>query len=259
MNLAPEFLKKIKTAEIILLFLDYDGTLADFAPTPDDVLPDPLLIALLEELTHHPKVNPAIISGRRLAHIEKLVPSPGIWLAGSYGLEMRTPEGKNLHRAVFTQIRPPLEELKPKWEQLINGQRGFYLEDKGWSLALHARFANDLSATTILAQARSIVEQNFANEVFQLLGGHKFLEIAPTEADKGNTVQYLLQHASQGNFFSIYLGDDDKDERAFPIVQASGGLAGRVCNPSELTRADFRLSSPQDTRDWLENLLNFLT
>lgn len=257
MNLPAKYLNKIRDAEIIFLFLDYDGTLADFAPTPDDVLPDPQLIALLEDLTHHPKINPTIISGRRLAHIEKLVPISGIWLAGSYGLEMRTPKGEYLHRADYTHIRPTLEELKPEWTHLIEDQQGFFLEDKGWSLALHARFADDVSAIKILAQARSLVKKSNASEIFQILGGHKFLEIAPKEADKGNTVLYLLQHATQSHFFSIYIGDDDKDERAFPIIQEYGGLSGRVCNSTEVTKADFLISSPQDTRTWLANLLDF--
>jgi len=257
MNLSKEDLQKIKDADYFWLLLDYDGTLADFAPTPDDVLPDPELINLIQNLVQHPKISLAIISGRRLAHIEKLMPLSGIWLAGSYGLEMRTPSGDHLQRANYENLRPELELLKPGWGKLINGQVGFYLEDKGWSLALHARFANDLLATEILNQARTMAEQTCADEKFQLLGGHKFLEIAPREADKGNTVTYLLRKQNQA--FPIYLGDDDKDERAFHAVQANGGLAGCVCNPARSTQADFLLSSTQDTRIWLADFPKLLT
>jgi trehalose 6-phosphate phosphatase len=255
MNLAKENLKKINAADRIWLLLDYDGTLADFAPTPDDVLPDPSLIALIQALSQHPKISLAIISGRRLAHIEKLIPLPGIWLAGSYGLEMRAPDGEHLHRADYDDLRPQLERLKPGWAELIESHDGFYLEDKGWSLALHARFAEDFLAKRILNQARILAEQTYSELKFQLLGGHKFLEIAPKQADKGNAVTYLLK---QKQALPIYLGDDDKDERAFPVVQANGGLAGRVCNPARSTQADFLLTSPQDTRAWLADLLNLL-
>jgi len=252
MSSPKAYLKRIRQADHIWLLLDYDGTLADFAPTPDDVIPDPELIALIEALIHHPKFSLAIISGRRLAHIEKLVPLLGIWLAGSYGLELRTPDGEHLKRADYNTLRPQLESLKPEWAKLIDGLDDFYLEDKGWSLALHARFALDEEAAEILAQASILAKQTCSAEKFQLLSGHKFLEIAPHEADKGHTVAYLLQRRHQA--FPIYLGDDDKDERAFPVVQAKGGLAGCVCNPVRPTRADFLLKSPHEARIWLANL-----
>jgi trehalose 6-phosphate phosphatase len=258
MILSTEILKKINQAKKIWLLLDYDGTLADFAPTPDDVFPDPDLINLLQKLSTLSKIDLAVISGRRLAHIEKLVPISDVWLAGSYGLELRTPLGERLQRADYQQLRPHLDQLKPKWKQLIKAQNGFYLEDKGWSLALHARFADDDLALQVLNHARKLAEQFSFIRMFQILGGHKFLEIAPKEADKGKTVKYLIQKPSSKLEFPIYLGDDDKDEKAFPIVQAMGGFAGCVCHQLRKTSADFRLRSVQETREWLKNLLDVI-
>ena len=259
MKLSPQFVEKLENAARIWLLLDYDGTLADFAPTPDDVIPDRELIGLLEELSGHPKIDLAIVSGRRLAHIEKLVPIPGVWLAGSYGLELRTPMGEHLHRADHQQLRPPLEQLKPKWKKLIEDQQGFYLEDKGWSLAVHARFADDELAFQVLNRARALAEELCDDNIFQILGGHKFLEIAPQEADKGKTVTYLMQKSTSRHIIPIYLGDDDKDEKAFPIVQAVGGFTGCVCHQPRKTSADFRLDSVQKAREWLENLLDVIS
>jgi trehalose 6-phosphate phosphatase len=254
MNFSKELLGKLANAARIWLLLDYDGTLADFAPTPDDVFPDQELIRLLKELSSHPKIDLAIVSGRRLAHIEKLVPISSVWLAGSYGLELRTPMGERLYRADYQQLRPPLEQLKPKWNQLIEGQKGFYLEDKGWSLALHARFADNDLAEQVLNRARLLAEQYCSDTMFRILGGHKFLEIAPKEANKGNTVTYIIQNSTSELVFPLYLGDDDKDEQAFPIVQAMGGLAGCVCHQPRKTAANFQLRSTQDTRRWLKKL-----
>jgi trehalose-phosphatase len=258
-NFSPEVLRKIKQAGQIWLLLDYDGTLADFAPTPDDVIPDPALIALIQKLVRHPKISVAIISGRRLAHIEKLLPLPGIWLAGSYGLEMRTPAAEHLQRADYEDLRPHLERLKPAWTDLVKGQDRFYLEDKGWSLALHARFVEDSLAEAILSEARSIAERTCGDAKFQILGGHKFLEIAPLAADKGHTVTYLLEKSRSEQSLPIYLGDDDKDERAFTVVQSYGGVAGCVCHRPRPTQADFQLASPKAVRQWLGELDRILS
>jgi trehalose 6-phosphate phosphatase len=255
MNLTQKILIKIQRSDQVWLFLDYDGTLADFAPTPDDVDPDSDLITLLQTLSLHPKIKITIISGRRLSHIEKLVPISGIWLAGSYGLEIRTPAGALLHRSNYEKIRPELQLVKPEWKKLIKGHTDFYLEDKGWSLALHARFADDNLTDEILSIARSVAGYVCSEDIFQLLGGDKFLEVAPKEADKGKTVAYLLTLQPEKKWLPIYIGDDDKDTRAFPVVQSFGGLAGCVCSSQRTPKADFYLKSPQETRDWLRNLL----
>ncbi len=69
-------LQRLTAAGDLRLFLDYDGTLADFAPTPDDIFPDPDLAALIDQLAALPRTEVAIISGRRLSHVQALVPVP---------------------------------------------------------------------------------------------------------------------------------------------------------------------------------------
>ena len=106
--------ERLTRAERLRLFLDYDGTLADFAPTPDHVLPDPSLIALLTRLAARRCIQTTVISGRRLAHVRQLVPVPGIFLAGTYGVELETPRGERLDRVPFEAVRPALEQTRSK-------------------------------------------------------------------------------------------------------------------------------------------------
>lgn len=249
-------LAKILKANHIWLLLDYDGTLADFAPTPDIIIPDKNLIDLIDEFVHKPKYIVAIISGRRLSHIEKLLPIKGIWLAGSYGLDIKSPSGEKIFREDLNQIRPALDCIKPTWMNLIESKDGFYVEDKEWSLALHARFAQKEDATATLEKARYLAQQFMKTETFTFLGGHKFLEIAPKKADKGLTIEFLLDNYAEKQSLPIYLGDDDKDEKAFPVVKARGGLTGCVTTTARITNADFTLDSPIETRKWLQILLN---
>ena len=253
-----ELAQTLSQAERLWLFLDYDGTLADFAPTPEHVHPDPELIDLLDQLVGHPRIRVAVISGRRLDHVETLVPVPGVFLAGTYGIEMRTCAGERINRLDYEIVRPALEALKPHWAQLIAERQGFFLEDKGWSLALHARFAADGEAEDVLSDAaRVAVEKEFSG-LFRVLGGHRFLEIAPSLAHKGRTVDYLLSRYAWPGARLLYLGDDDKDEEAFGVIKAREGVAAVVASEPRATTADCRLESPGAARRWLRTLLALL-
>lgn len=240
------------------LFLDYDGTLADFAPTPDHIEPDPALIHLIEELARKPGIRVSILSGRRLSHLRQLLPVAGIILAGTYGIELLEESGQMNQRLKYEEIRPALEAIKPRWGQLIQRREGFFLEDKGWTLALHARFATATEAEQVIAQALEVLKDRSLPDHFRILGGHKFLEIAPSLASKRESVEYLLDHYALPDARLLYIGDDDKDEEAFPLIHTHGGIAVKVFQPSQSahpTAADFSLDSPEDTRNWLKALL----
>jgi trehalose-phosphatase len=139
------------------LFLNYDGTLVNFARTPEVFETNPKVITLLENLVDIPSIRLTVISGRRLRDLRLLVPIKGIFLAGTYGVEMQEPTGKIIHRVQYDHVRPVLTEIKPHWQQMIAGRKGFFLEDKDWALALHARFAKDSEAEPILRQAEAIL------------------------------------------------------------------------------------------------------
>jgi len=249
----PQIWEYIKKATCLWLFLDYDGTLADFAPTPDDVDPDPEVIELITQISQQPSVKTAIISGRRLTHIQTLLPVEGIWLAGTYGIELQSPGGKSIHRIPYEEIRPTLKIIKPTWKDIIDNRKGFYLEDKGWSLAIHAKDAPHLEAKVILTTAREKAAKVIVQSPFRLLGGDRFLEIAPIKANKANTVEYLIGNNNLTDSYSVYIGDDDKDEEAFSIIKKHGGVAILVSTEPRKTLADFRLQNPQSVLQWLRD------
>jgi trehalose 6-phosphate phosphatase len=245
----------IARAERLWLFLDYDGTLADFAPTPEDILPDPELLALLEELSSHPNIKVAIVSGRRMDHVKALVPLAGIMLSGTYGIEIQIPDEKAINQVDFDSIRPVLEAFKPHWEELIAGKEGFFLEDKGWSLAIHARFAEEDEAEQVISSAHRIASQELPLEPFRMLGGHRFIEIGPQIASKGKAVQYLIENYPWAGALPVFLGDDDKDEEAFEVIQSLGGISILVAPAPRPTFAQYRLEDTQAVRRWLKWIL----
>jgi trehalose-phosphatase len=251
---SKEVIKRLEESENLWLFLDYDGTLADFAPTPDHVIPDPTLIEILTRLANVANIQTAIVSGRRLEHIQKLAPVPGFILAGTYGIEIQNPDGEVRYRLNYEKIRPSLDQIKPDWEDLILNKTGFYLEDKGWSLAIHARYASEIDSGLVLDKARDAAVKNMDAGKFRLLGGHRFLEISPLLANKGGAVEFLLQEYPFPEALPVYIGDDDKDEEAFEVVNQHSGVAILVTADARPSQADLRIKSPEVVREWLITL-----
>ena len=252
---ADELIPRLKETSRVDLYLDYDGTLAVFAPTPDDVLPDGTVIGLISQLADSPKVRVSIVSGRRLGHIRKLIPISNILLAGTYGVEMQTPDGKEIHQIAYDSIRPTLDSLKPRWQELIEGKGGFYLEDKGWALAIHARKADEKEGLQILGDAERMLTPSLLGEHLQKIHGFRFLEIGPNNADKGYALQFLFDRFKWEDSTPIYIGDDDKDEDAFQAVNDRKGISILVANEARETKAQYLLNSPVDVHQWLKDAL----
>jgi trehalose 6-phosphate phosphatase len=252
----PAIQRKINQSSQLWLFLDYDGTLADFADSPEDIHPDPELIDLLDRITRHPKIRITIISGRRLNDIERLVPVNHIILAGTYGIELRMADSTRFNRLSLASIRPVIEQVKIAWEELIGNQEGFHLEDKNWTVALHARFARDDLAALVLQDAQTAAQKIIPKEEFVLLGGHKFLEAAPITANKRDSLRYLLEQSPDAKeYLLIYVGDDDKDERAFEVIHEYSGITCIVQHDTHDITADIEFRSPREVRLWLSNLV----
>jgi trehalose-phosphatase len=253
-----EALTRVAEADRVWLFLDYDGTLAEFAPTPDHILPDPNLADLIRRLANHPALRVAVISGRRLSHIEQLLPVEGIWRAGTYGVELITPDGDRVDRLTSRAVRALLDEIKPRWSGLLAGRDGFYLEDKDWAIAIHAKDADLVEAEGVLRSARAETDGMIDPGRFRILGGDRFIEIGPRLAHKGKTVDYLLTTFPWQNALPVFLGDDDKDEEAFHIILEHDGLPIVVSPEPKDTAAVCRLPTPGAVRRWLEQLLSRL-
>ncbi len=247
----------VSAAERLWLFLDYDGTLVEFTRTPDIIKPDPKVIELIKRLAGKSRIRVAIVSGRRLKDLQALLPVEGIFIAGTYGIEVLTPEGERIHREDYALVRPYLERLKPHWEEIIDGRKGYYLEDKGWSLALHARFAPEKEATHVISTIQQSLDQDMITDEYRLIKQKKFLEISSAKAHKGKAVTFLLNSFPMQEARLVYVGDDNNDAEAFQTIHANDGVAISVAQYFGYIRStggDYVLKSPKSVRKWLENL-----
>jgi trehalose-phosphatase len=237
----------------VWLFLDYDGTLVPIAPE-EEARPDPALLQIFSGLGELPALSVTVLSGRPLSFLQTMLPIPGLILAGTYGVEIQIPGKALVARADRAAIRPIVDKVKSAWVQLTAGRDGFMIEDKGLAVALHAQFAQPADADSVMPAAQATAAQIIYPERLRMLGGDRFLEVAPAAAHKGQAVEWLLRQYAFPDALLMYFGDDDKDEEAFAVVRRRGGISILVGQGQRTTQAAYRLDSPDAMRGWLRLL-----
>ena len=85
------------------LFLDFDGTLVDLAPRPEDIQRDEALVALLQKTTLCLAGAVAIVSGRQIEALDTLIAPLLLPVAGIHGYERRSADGV-LYRRLPTRL-----------------------------------------------------------------------------------------------------------------------------------------------------------
>ena len=235
------------TARATALFLDFDGTLVDIAPTPSAVRLPPSLrdtLAGLSEATHGAV---ALVTGRGLADLDGLLDPLRLPGAGLHGAELRSRAYAQVERrpvhGLSVDERAALARLQVRHGDVL-------VEDKGAAVALHYRGAPD-AAPECLALAARLVEAAPAQRALQR--GKMVAEVKLATGDKGEAVRRLLQQAPFAGRRPVFLGDDVTDEAGFAAVLALGGLAIRVGGGE--TRAPHGLADPAAVIAWLAGAL----
>jgi trehalose 6-phosphate phosphatase len=224
-------------------FLDVDGTLIAIADRPDAVSIDATLLDLIARLYETSGGAVALISGRAIADLERLLAPLRVPMAGQHGLEWRDAEGR-----VWTHQAPAgvKETIKETLAPIVARHSGLLLEEKGLTLALHYRRAPQLASYVHQVMARLAHEANAGLEVQR---GKRVAEIKPAGYDKGTAVTAFLSAPPFKGRHPVFIGDDANDEHGFAEVNRMGGIsirvgAGRSC-------ARYRLPDVAAVRSWL--------
>lgn len=238
------------------LFLDFDGTLSEIAPTPEAAVAAPGAAEVLSALARRFRVV-AVVSGRRVEEVaDKLGRPEDVQLFGLYGLEGG--DHGDDGRAVESGARA-VEEILPRVLEVAAGVQGSLVEPKGSNLAVHYRLAPEpetahralLDALRPLARAVGL----------RVVEGKRVVELVPLDApSKGD----LLVRESRGLRGVLYAGDDLADLDAFGALDAlaaAGAYAVKVAvrsaeAPDELLRAaHLTVGGPSELVEVLRGLL----
>jgi trehalose-phosphatase len=249
-----EVASTLARAARVFCFLDYDGTLAPLAPTPDAAAPLPGSATLLRALVEQCAVDLAIVSGRPIADVRRVLEVPGVYYVGVHGAELCAPDGPVHLANGVDAVRPAMSEIRRRLEQTVGTRTGILIEDKGVAVACHYRLASVVDAVAARAAVTAVVEDyQRRGAPITVSDGHAVREIRPAGVDKGTAV-YTLLAVYAPDALPVYVGDDRTDEDAFATL-ASPAITIRVGTASESTHARYRVETPADVQVFLRGVL----
>jgi trehalose 6-phosphate phosphatase len=245
-------------ADRMALFLDVDGTLIEFAPRPEAVRVPPDLADALARAERRLGGALALVSGRAIADLDRLMTPLRLRAIGLHGAELRAtpdaapPATAALPAAVVDAARALLPAFPGTW-----------LEDKGPSFAVHYRAVPSLGGELGAALARFVhraAEDRFvhraaedgANPRLELMAGELVYEIKPAGFDKGSALSQFMRLPPFAGRRPVFVTDHAIDRAGIEAAASLGGCALSVGRKLPGAVACFR--DPASVREWLKDL-----
>jgi trehalose 6-phosphate phosphatase len=227
------------------LFLDFDGTFVDFAPEPDGIKLRPGSIDRLEAVSTRLGGALALVSGRRVADLDRFLAPLQLPAAGVHGQEFRPAVGD----LRVQPTSPDLDEARRRLSTLIVSDDPLLVEDKGGALVLHYRKHPDQRG-----RAEALAAQTVAGlPDLHALPGHAIVEIRQHGISKAGALKLFIAAAPFAGRLPVFIGDDTTDEDGFRAAAEADGFGIKV--GSGATAANFRLPDVSGVHAWLDALL----
>jgi len=222
------------------LFLDFDGTLVDFADTPDGVHLPPGLISTLSALHGLLGGALAFVSGRQIDALDRFLEPLTLPSAGEHGAQRRDANGE-----LKEQTAPDLAAVIKEANALSMAYPGVIVERKHAALSVHYRLAPDREDVCRRAMQTAAAH----NSRLEVLFGKFVVDVKLANINKGTAIEAFMQETPFQGRTPVFFGDDTTDESGFTAVQRMHGVAVKVGNgPSG---ALHRLADPTAVLRWL--------
>lgn len=248
MKRSPDLLNPKKQ---LFLFFDYDGTLCPIAPHPQLARLKKSVKKLLRILCSKKGIRIAVISGRALKDVKKLVGLKDLIYAGNHGLEIKGPSLNFLHPRA-RHLKPVLDRVYKVLKKDLRSFSSALIEHKGLSLSLHYRL---LKGKDVPAFKRSALKELRKHENIKITFGKKVIEARPRiDWNKGRALKKILFKKGKG-FLPIYFGDDITDLDAFKVLRKKG-VCVWVGKKFKGIKADLYLKDPKEVEKLLEQMVS---
>jgi trehalose 6-phosphate phosphatase len=227
----------------VALFLDFDGTLVDIAPTPRSVKVDAAVRELLGDLSAALGGALAVITGRRLDSLDEFLAPPILSAAGLHGAQLRLSP-----TATAVIAAPPLPRAAAMLEVRYSQDPSMRVEDKGIAVALHFREAPERAA-----EAEAALREAVAGLDVEIIAGKCVFEARPLGFDKGTALHAFMAEPAFAGRMPVFAGDDITDEDGMKAALALGGVAIKIGEGPSV--APTRLADPTALHGWLVKVL----
>ena len=211
-----------------LYIFDFDGTLSSIVPDRNAAYLHPACHQLLNALAQTPGRFVAVLSSREIEDLSRRVPLPGVILGGASGLEWRMPGGHRIHPGDVAETRREKARavLAPLLSRL-SAFPGVYVEDKGWSVAVHHRHVLP-EAVAMLGPLLKELEETPGIRVFRGPSAAE-VQLLP-RVNKSFGIRRLCRFLGVNPYRVqlLYAGDDENDAVAMRWVLRKGGIAFSV-------------------------------
>lgn len=243
---------RLRVAERIFLFLDYDGTLVDIVLHPEDANLPQEVRTTLSALKKAPRISMAIVSGRSLNDIRNRVGLNGIHYVGNHGLEIFTPKS-GMRQLLPKETIGTLRTICDRLNCHFKGIEGILVEDKRCTLAVHYRTVDPRWVPSILM----ILAQEIKKSITPLClhFGKMVFEVRPRRpVNKGTAILDLLGKMDQNGVLPIYIGDDQTDEDAFRALKRRGMTIFVGIPKPTISSAQYYVKDPSEVHGLLKKI-----
>lgn len=248
----------IRDKKLIFLLLDYDGTLTSIRKRPELAKLSVRTKKILVKLRNNSFFKLAIVSGRPLREIKRLIGIKGIIYAGNHGLELKGPKVEFVNKKALLS-KQLLRRIYKKLDDVLSEVKGAFVENKGLTLSVHFRLVKERDIGRLKTALGRLLRPYIRRKKIKITHGKKVYEIRPpVNWDKGKAVKWLLRNRRivTPNTLPVCLGDDHTDEDMFRAI-GRRGISICIGKSDAHSRAGYRLNNTEEVRRFL-NKLNIL-
>lgn len=196
-------------------FLDYDGTLRDFANDPATAKPDDELLSLLRGLAARPGSEVTLISGRAPADLDAFFGREPFGLIAEHGASRRLPGSQEWQTQDASADSAWKEAVRTVFQLYADAVPGSFVEEKRTSLVWHYRQADEGFGTWKANQLTEELGAMVSDAPVRVRHGRKIVEVVSARINKGAAVDQAL--AGKDFALVVCAGDDRTDEDMFGL------------------------------------------
>ncbi len=242
---------RFQSAKKMAFFLDYDGSLREFANDPNETSPTESIIDLVRRIESVDHLDAFVVSGRSMEILKQ-------WL-GSYQLGLISEHGYRYKPASSDSIRLLHDRADLSWklkvrevlEHFARSTPGSHVEEKISAVVWHYRRSDPEFGLFKAQQLISSLYEMLANLPVEVHHGKKIVEVTSMQVSKGAAMEYFL---SQEDYdLVLCAGDDQTDESMFALTDER--IVSIKIGEGD-TQARYRAKDPADFRRLMNDILD---